>query len=57
MGKGAVVAPRVALRLSGEDRVFAALIGLGGAAHVDEIIERVALERRRRGLLGTPPFA
>ncbi len=51
----AVVAPRPTPPVSGEDQVFAALIGLGGAAHLDEIVERVALERRRRGLTGGPP--
>lgn len=42
-------------RLSGEDQVLQALLHLGGAAHVDEIVGRVTIERRRRGLAGGPP--
>jgi len=51
----AVVTLLPAPRATFEDQVFAALLGLGGAAHVDDIIERVSLERRQRGLLGGPP--
>ncbi len=42
-------------RLSSEDQVFAVLLDLGGAAHVDEIVERLVRERRRSGLVGGPP--
>jgi len=44
----------VSARRSGEDQVFSALVDLGGAAHVDRIVDQVARDRRRRGLAGGP---